>query len=504
LTVIVTFSEGHPFFAPEVSSDQLIYERHQDPRGKNFCLLENSGNDWRPEDSGAKLVDESLRRLLADVEAGRAAVFAGEADMPEPVSAQLPYALDQLVLVGDPFFERKLSATSGTLVLRQGSGDRQLLLESASDIGRLDPRLVSRLAARTRRVTDGWWVALDAPPRPEWDVAQLLAAINAVDEAAYNRLQRSRGAGGSKRKQRTKTVVVGLTFLEEGPSRGQTRRNWAFAEIKQQGSAPTLTLWRAQALTKAERQRRLPELRGLDQAHVVVIGAGSLGSAVAVELAKAGLGKIELFDLDIYDVNNAVRHVLPIEYAGCSKAQAVAEQCLRLNPFIEVTAHDGFIGDSRQTNETLAEALDGARVVVDTTGSKSVARYVERMTRPPGASLIVGGLTASSHGADVLTIRPQGACFDCFTSAQEDGLIRRPDAGTVSNVTPIGCSHPAFTGAGFEATELAAVMARRAIQETGASSYPADGDNWIVLNFRRDPHYESGTLPPQAGCKAHT
>jgi hypothetical protein len=61
-------------------------------------------------------------------------------------------------------------------------------------------------------------------------------------------------------------------------------------------------------------------------------------------------------------------------------------------------------------------------------------------------------------------------------------------------VTPIGCRDPAFTGAGVEATELAAITARMAIRATGLTDYPSASANWIVVSFRSDPHYQEGRL----------
>src|SRR5206468_10639955 len=98
--------------------------------------------------------------------------------------------------------------------------------------------------------------------------------------------------------------------------------------------------------------------------------------------------------------------------------------------------------------------------VVDTTGSLAVARVLARRCREHQRPLLVCGLTNASHGAEVLVVRPNGPCPDCFILAQQDGTIPEPPAGPRSRVTPIGCTSPAFSGAGFEATEAAAVVSR--------------------------------------------
>lgn len=276
-----------------------------------------------------------------------------------------------------------------------------------------------------------------------------------------------------------------------------------FVEVVQKrGYKPSLRRapYQAQALSPAERQRRLPEFAGLAGARSVIIGTGSLGAPLALELAKAGVGRIDIIDCDDYDLNNTVRHVLPDDQAGEPKAEAVAEYCRSLNPFIEIHGHDHCLGDSEPAAALLAELLAEASVVVDTTGAATVARFVARASRVAGVPFVAAGLTAASYGGDLFLLEPDGACLDCFLRAQGDGRVLEPPAGKRSVETPIGCRHPAFAGAGFEATELAAITARTAVRATGLSNYPKTDSNWVVLDFRAQPHYQEGRLEPGAGC----
>lgn len=115
--------------------------------------------------------------------------------------------------------------------------------------------------------------------------------------------------------------------------------------------------------------------------------------------------------------------------------------------------------------------------------------------------LVVAGLTAASYGGDLFLVEPDGPCLECFSRAQADGRVADPPAGERSVETPIGCRHPAFAGAGFEATELAAQATRAAVRATRLSSYPETDSNWLVLNFRGEPHYQEGRLEPYSDCE---
>lgn len=499
--VSATYPHGYPYFPPNVVGAARLLDRHQDPVGLNYCLLEDPENDWHPSRSAGRLIGKNLRALLKDADAGAAAIRAGEADMAEPVSAQFHYDDEVVILVAEPFLAYELSATHGAMTLKRGPARVHILAE-AEGIGTTDPALVEQYAAAGTEVA-GRWVAVDGRPRPEDFPQSILEAIDAVDPTILGRLDRR-----LRQKKALPFVgtIVGLTFIEQGPTRDEQRRNWMFAEIQQKrGYEPGLRrfLLPAQALSRAERQRRIPELAGLDQAHVIVIGAGSLGAPVALELAKAGVGRLDLIDPDSYDLNNAVRHVLEIEHAGEPKVAATAAKCRALNPFVDANAHESTIGNSLGAHQLLSRLLTTATLVIDTTGAETVGRFVAERARAAGVPMIVSGLTAASYGADILLIQPDGPCFDCFTRAQDDNSMPSPPGGPRSAVTPIGCRHPAFAGAGFEVTELAAVTTRIAVRATAQTQYPPGDANWVVLNFRADPHYGDGRIDVHPDCGRH-
>ncbi len=76
----------------------------------------------------------------------------------------------------------------------------------------------------------------------------------------------------------------------------------------------------------------------LEKARVVMVGVGSLGSTVAMQLAKSGIGEIVLIDPDRLESANLGRHVLGADDLARPKAHALAEK-LRLDlPTVKVSA----------------------------------------------------------------------------------------------------------------------------------------------------------------------
>lgn len=303
------------------------------------------------------------------------------------------------------------------------------------------------------------------------------------------------------RRRRVRPNSSHLTYPEQGPGRGQWRRGWAFIELSGPDTVPlgAKRMPQTQALTLHERQLRLPELTGVERAKIVLVGVGSLGSKVAIELAKAGVGRLVLIDGDYYDVNNAVRHELPAWLAGTHKTIGMAIVCQQANPFCEIEWDSREIGSKRDDAERFLERLDGADLVVETTGSRAVTRVVERYCRIADVPLVSASLTSGSRGGDIVLLR-QGDCFDCFLLAQERGDVPKPHRRKQDLVIPVGCSDPAFSGAGFDASSLASDVARMAVQVTGRTEYPPEDYNWSVANFAGEPRWQQGMLGPDPAC----
>jgi molybdopterin/thiamine biosynthesis adenylyltransferase len=497
--VTVVFPDDYPEAPPDFFAPAGLLERHQYPGEQSLCWSADPDRDWHPGRDAAYIVAHNLRELFAASEQGPDAVHAGEADMAEPLSGFIQYDTSRVVVVPEPFLAEQLPAHRGKLkLLRDGS---RLFLNSAEGVGAADGSLQRRFIPRGKEDRRGYWVELAPPPRAQafngrepWDLRQVAPEL-CQRMAAKACAQRS-----------PTTAWLGVTFMEQGPTRGQTRRNWAFGLVSF-GPAGDLTGVRwfaAQALTQPERQRRTPELIGLEHARVLIVGAGSLGSPLTFELAKAGVERLTVIDPDSFDVNNSVRHVLPVTYAGWNKAEAVAENARLLNPFAAVVPHAFLVKGGGPNARTLRQLIEDAAVVVDTTGSNTAVRVLQRLCIAAPRPLVVVGLTGGGYGGSIRVGRPGGACFDCMLLHEQDGVIPRAAAAPpTALVTPAGCSHPTFTGAGFDATQLAAAVARATIQTTGLSGYPSATYNWAVANFRTEPAWRSGHVSQHPDCWRH-
>jgi molybdopterin/thiamine biosynthesis adenylyltransferase/rhodanese-related sulfurtransferase len=124
------------------------------------------------------------------------------------------------------------------------------------------------------------------------------------------------------------------------------------------------------------RQMILPEIgeigqQKLQDARVLVIGAGGLGCPVLQNLASAGVGNIGIVDGDVVDETNLHRQLLySLKDCGNNKAETAKKVILELNPEINATAFSEFF-----TPQNATRIVEGYQIIVDCTDAIAV-RYL--------------------------------------------------------------------------------------------------------------------------------
>lgn len=103
----------------------------------------------------------------------------------------------------------------------------------------------------------------------------------------------------------------------------------------------------------------------LQNASVLVVGCGGLGSPIAVHLATSGIGKLHLVDFDTIDISNLHRQVyFSLDDVGKSKAEIIAKFIEKRAPFTNVSFSTEAI-----TKTNVFELIENVDIVVDGTDS---------------------------------------------------------------------------------------------------------------------------------------
>jgi molybdopterin/thiamine biosynthesis adenylyltransferase len=148
----------------------------------------------------------------------------------------------------------------------------------------------------------------------------------------------------------------------------------------------------------------------LAAAHALVIGAGGLGSPVALFLGSAGVGRITLVDGDRVDLTNLQRQIAhDLSTLGEPKAMSAALRVAGINPRIEVTALN-----ERVAGERLAELVAGADVVVDCSDNFRTRHAVNAACVRHGKPLVAGAAIVFDGQVSVYDTRqPASPCYAC-------------------------------------------------------------------------------------------
>ncbi|GHB22257.1 tRNA cyclic N6-threonylcarbamoyladenosine(37) synthase TcdA [Salinicola rhizosphaerae] len=129
-------------------------------------------------------------------------------------------------------------------------------------------------------------------------------------------------------------------------------------------------------------------------AHVVVIGVGGVGSWSAEALARSGIGKLTLIDLDDVCVSNVNRQLHALDgQIGRPKVEVLAERCRAIWPGIELVADAAFITPTNLAERIPADA-DHVIDAIDHVGAKAaLIDYCRRRKLPITVTGGAGGQT---------------------------------------------------------------------------------------------------------------
>jgi molybdopterin/thiamine biosynthesis adenylyltransferase len=192
-----------------------------------------------------------------------------------------------------------------------------------------------------------------------------------------------------------------------------------------------------------ERWDRLREVIDLDvlrDKHTLVVGLGSGGSTVALELAKAGVGRFTLVDPDRLEESNLVRHECDDRYLGWNKAAAIADLILFRNPDAQV---DVVRADAFAIGERLAEAVAAADVVAGCTDVEPPKNLLNRLCLEAGVAAVYAGVYARGVGGEVIRCDggPDDSCYACVTSVLKESAPappeEAPDYGVAAGDRPV-------------------------------------------------------------------
>jgi adenylyltransferase/sulfurtransferase len=195
-------------------------------------------------------------------------------------------------------------------------------------------------------------------------------------------------------------------------------------------------------LLRYSRQILLPQFgiegqERLRASTVLIVGAGGLGSPVALYLAAAGVGRLIVADFDTVDLTNLQRQILhATDRLGLAKVDSARRTLEALNPDVEVVTIP-----HRLEHDLLREQVAASDAVVDGSDNFATRFAVNAACVAAGKPLIAGAAIRWEGQVSVYTGRPGDPCYRCLYGAggeiedtcSQNGILA-PVAGIVGTI----------------------------------------------------------------------
>ncbi len=151
--------------------------------------------------------------------------------------------------------------------------------------------------------------------------------------------------------------------------------------------------------------------------HVLIVGAGGLGSPAALYLASAGIGKITLVDDDTVDFTNLQRQILHTQArVGMAKAESGKLALQAINPEIDIMPLQ-----QRLSGEALDALVATADIVLDCTDNFSTRHAINRACVHHKKPLVSGAAIRFDGQISVYDLRRDDSpCYHCLFPEGED------------------------------------------------------------------------------------
>jgi len=168
----------------------------------------------------------------------------------------------------------------------------------------------------------------------------------------------------------------------------------------------------------------------LTQSHALIVGAGGLGSPVALYLAASGLGTLTICDFDNVDLTNLQRQIIHnTASVGVNKALSAQHTIREINPEVEVKTVQ-----KKSTQTEMAALINAADVVIDCSDNSKTRYTLNRICFAQKKPLVSGAAVRFEGQVTVFDFRSKASpCYHClFPDAGVGQELRCADNGVFS------------------------------------------------------------------------
>jgi sulfur-carrier protein adenylyltransferase/sulfurtransferase len=170
----------------------------------------------------------------------------------------------------------------------------------------------------------------------------------------------------------------------------------------------------------------------LKAARVLCIGAGGLGSPLALYLGAAGVGTLGIVDFDVVDYTNLQRQIIhSTADVGRKKLESAAEKLIAINPFLNIQTFE-----TKLTSENALEIFHDFDIIADGTDNFPTRYLVNDACVLTGKPNVYGSIFRFEGQASVFATE-EGPCYRClYPEPPPPGLVPSCAEGGVLGILP--------------------------------------------------------------------
>lgn len=158
--------------------------------------------------------------------------------------------------------------------------------------------------------------------------------------------------------------------------------------------------------------------RDLAATQVLVAGCGSVGSYIAEQLVRSGVGAVTLVDPEPVEADNVCRSAYDLIDIGRRKVDALGRRLLHINPTLDLDLRPTAVAELKPTDlEALVQSAD---LTVGATDDPAAQLVLNRFAYARSRPAVFVGLYAGAQGGEVVLSVPGAPCYGCATSIRHD------------------------------------------------------------------------------------
>jgi ThiF family protein len=502
------YPETFPYQRFEVVTPDLVLTRHQNPFGKNICLLGRATAMWSVHDTLGALLMEQLPKVLRFITEDHEKLRDIEERQGEPFSDFYAYAANSAVLVDTDWHVGPGPIGRLKLAYSDAAPFRGAVVEVRDADGKPIVSADEAVIRNFPKTVHGQWVRWESPIVDN-DVRHILARVS----ARHKQIARTGSLSHQRAVSRGEPDVVGIVFPEESAP-GEQHDAWLFIVRAADGG---IHLARACRAGLTDLGVRAPGLAPLRKKSIAAVGMGSIGAPSAIEFARNGIKLLNIADYDFVEAGTVLRWPLGLSAAGRVKVEAIFRFLSENYPHTRVEKFCGMIGHGQRqpapfySDHRDLEQFLKVNLLYDATAEPGIQLLLADLAAERGIPYLCVSTTPGAWGGVIFRQLPgpDRACWSCFQYAMRDGTVPTPLADPSGMLQPAGCAMPTFTGASFDIQTVSTMGVRMAVATLCSgyeNAYPDLDWDVAVVNLRTPrgdsiaPQWHTAKLERHSEC----